>query len=246
MQATIYVTEEALNTTNAIKDLDYFERVLLSDDEATDLTKKEGYYLKNANKLHIAALPPNARIGVRLGPEAAANYHRHVSMPSNLRGCIFEKAPHLPDGYADIVMYWSGETINTNTSGGAHFQCPLNEYMVDLTAMNATDDDDEMAAAPVLMDKLLSEGVVVCITGVESLIADLSLHHFIEIKIPVNQSMLGLELEDFRSEKAYESSPSQQYERIYLKVADIICAPDRDRIFIDVIRHDLIDYGYWY
>ena len=127
-----------------------------------------------------------------------------------------------------------------------YFQNQQNEYMVDLTAINTAGGDEDAGVAPVLTDKLLSEGVVVCITGVESLIADLSLHHFIEIAIPVNQSMLGLELEDFRSVKDYENSPSQQYERIYLKVADIICAPDHDRIFIDVIRHDLIDYGYWY
>lgn len=246
MQATIYVTAEALKTANAIKDLDYYDRVSLSDDESTALCKKEGYFLKNANTLHLAALPCDARIGLRLGPADAENYRHHVSMPINLRGCIFEKAPHLPEGYAEIVAYWSGTPVNKNTSGAVYFQNPQNEYMVDLTAVHAAEDDTEVAVTAALMDNLLSEGVVVCITGVERLIADLSLHHFIEVQIPINQPMLGLELEGFRSEKAYESSLSQQYERIYLKVANIISAPDRDRIFIDILRHELLDYGYWY
>jgi hypothetical protein len=244
MQATIYVTQEAMETANAIKDLDYYDRVSLSDDETTDLSMHDGYYLKNANKLHLAVLPASANVPICLSPDEPAIYHRHVSMPANLRGCIFEKAPHLPDGYAGIVTYWSGEPINTNTSGAAYFQCSLNDYMVDLTPTDANAGND--GAASVVMDNLLSEGVVVCIDDVESLIANLSLHDFIEIKLPINQSMLGIETVDFRSAKEYDAGLDPRCERIHLKVAEILRSPDRNRIFVDVLRHDLIDYGYWY
>lgn len=246
MQARIYVTHDALETAEAIKDLDYHSRMLLTDDEAADPSTKPGYYLKNANKLKLAALPADARVGVCLSPEDPITFRRHVSMPANLRGCIFEKAPLLPNRYADIVTYWSGKPVNATASGTVYFQNPLNEYMVDLAVISDADDHDlaVLAAAPV--DRLLSEGIVVCISAVEDLIADLSLRHYIEIRIPVSQSMLGVEPDDFRSDKPYDVSAEQQCERIFISVADIICSPDRDRIYIDVIRHELFDYGFFY
>ena len=246
MQARIYVTHDALETAEAIKDLDYHSRMLLTDDEAADPSTKPGYYLKNANKLKLAALPEDARVGVCLPPEDPITFRRHVSMPAALRGCIVEKAPHLPHKYADIVTYWSGEPVNANASGAVYFQNPLNEYMVDLAAISDADNDDlaVLAAAPV--DRLLSEGIVVCISGVEDQIADLSLRHFIEVRIPVSQDMLGVEPDEFRSDKSYDLSADQQCERIYISVADIICSPDCNRIYIDVIRHELMDYGFTY
>jgi hypothetical protein len=245
MQARIYVTPDALETAQSIKDLDYHSRMLLTDDEAADPSAKPGYYLKNANKLKLSALPLNAKVGICLSLEDPITFRRHVSMPVDLRGCVFEKAPHLPDRYADIVTYWSGEPVNANASGAVYFQNPLNEYMVDLAAISDADDDQAvLTAAPV--DRLLSEGIVVCISGVEDLITDLSLRHFIEVRIPVSQDMLGVEPDDFRSNKAYDLSAEQQCERIFISVADIICSPDRDRIYIDVIRHELFDYGFFY
>lgn len=247
-QAIIYVTEDALATANAIKDLSYYDRMLLGDDEATDLSQKPGYFLKNANKLRLAALPSDAVVSLRVVPEEPVIYRRHVSMPTNLRGCIFEKAPHLPDGYAGIVTYWSGPPVNSNTSGAAYFQNKQNEYMVDLTALEAADGEpDAIAAASAVMDNLLSEGVVVCITGLEKLLADLPVVSYIEIAVPVDGSMLGVEPDDFQSEKAYALDPSQQYERVFLLVGDILLhSPDPDRIYIDLIRTELLSYGYWY
>lgn len=246
MQATIYVTADAFETAEAIKDLDYHSLLLLTDDEATDPSRKPGYYLKNANKLKLAPLPENAKIGICLFPENPTTYKRHVSIPTNLRGCIFEKAPHLPDKYADIVTYWSGEPVNANTSGAVYFQNSLNEYMVDLTAIGDADDYDQAVLSSAPVDRLLSEGIVVCITGVESLISDLSLHHFIEVRIPVSQAMLGVEPDDFRSDKAYEVNAEQQCERIFIRVADIICSPDRDRVMVDALRTEWNNYGFFY
>ena len=171
-------------------------------------------------------------------------YCRHISLPSNLRGCVFEKA-NLPEGYAANVTYWSGLPVNSNTGGACHFQPPENQYVVDMSALEAVIAGDGNAAdASALIDDLLSEGVVVCIKDVESLIADLSIHHYIEVLIPLVDEMLGIEPDDFRSTKSYPTVPSQQYERVFLKVADIVRGPDRDRIYIDLLRHQLLDYGY--
>lgn len=99
MQATIYVTEQALAVADAIKDLDQSERLALSDDPATDLSTSEGYYLKCANRLDLAVLPPDALVGRRLTPEVPEVYEHHVSFPH--RGCIFENAPNLA---AQVVL----------------------------------------------------------------------------------------------------------------------------------------------
>lgn len=232
MQATIYVTTEAYQTTQIIKDLDYYDRTNLCD-ELPDLANRPGYHLKNANKLKLAILPINANIIQCLNHMDSPQ----VSMPANLRGCIFERAPDLPPGYADIVGYWSGKTVNTNTSGAVYFQCQLNAYMVDL----GTDPVDE----PVINDLLLSEGIVVAILGFAAMLPRLSPEDFIEIRFPLDLAMLGVEPDDFRSVEDYGMS-AEYGDRVFLKVADILASPDRDRVYIDLLCNELIDYGYWY
>lgn len=276
-QATIYVTNEAFQTSQTIKDLTNHERNNFCD-EVPDLYNREGYHLKNANSLQLAPLPAAARVVLvlSLGGDLEAP---QVSVPANLRGCIFEKAPDLPEDYADIVTYWSGPAVNSNSSGAAYYQCPLNAYMVDLTGAfeghaqagtstgtekvapggigGGTDgathgDADDVASGgtmpflvPAVTDRLLSEGVVVAVTGLSMILLGLSPDDFIEIKVPIDEDMLGNQPEAFQSTKDY-SCIAEQYERVFLKVADIQASPDRDRVFIDLLRNELLDYGYWY
>lgn len=240
-QATIYVTPEAMATAVAIKDLDYYTRVSMSDDEA-DLLHSPGYYLKNANKLKLAILPANAHVAITLSPTSELPCARAVSMPANLRGCIFEKAPDLPPQYADIVTYWSGEPVNLSDSRAVHFQSPLNEYLVELRPAPCDADD---AGEFVAVDRLLSEGVVVSVTGIAALIDGLLADDFVEIVIPVDSSIVGIEPDDFHSAKAYRLH-DEHVERIFVNVADIQRSPNPNHILIDAIRHELLDYGYWY
>jgi hypothetical protein len=231
-QATIYVTQETYDTAMMIKDLDHHDRANLCDD-LPDLANQPGYHLKNANKLKLAVLPDDANIVLHLNQINTPQ----VLMPSNLRGCIFEMAPNLPDGYADIVAYWSGQTINSNTSGAVYFQNQQNEYMVDLGA--------DPVGAPVINDRLLSEGVVVAITCLDQFLTGLSPDHFVEINFPIDVAMLGIEPDDFRSTGEY-SAASEDTGQVFLKVADILASPNPDCIYIDLLCNELIDYGYWY
>lgn len=235
MQATIYVAAEAYQTAKAIKDLDYYDRLNLSD-EMVGFDKRPGYHLKNANVLNLAVLPDAAMV---IDP-CAIGRALSMSAPANLRGCIFEGAPNLPDGYADIIAYWSGPSINLNTSGAAYFQCAINEYMVDLGA--------DPVCEPVVNDRLLSEGVVIFISEVSKLTEGLSPEAYIEIRFPIDPAMLGVEIDDFRSIKDYmvESAKGQLDDKVFLKVSDILRSPDPDRIYIELLRNELIDYGYWY
>lgn len=235
MQATIYVTNEAYRTAQAIKDLDYYDRLNLSDEEP-DFDKRPGYHLKNANVLKLAVLPDDAEV---IDP-AAIGHPLSMSAPANLRGCIFDGAPNLPDKYAEIIGYWSGASINLSSSGAAYFQCPLNEYMVNL--------GPDPLGDPVVNDRLLSEGIVILISDISKLLQGLSPDCYIEVNFPIDPSMVGVDLDDFRSTKDYpmESEQGQYFGQVFLKVSDVLQSPDPDRIYIELLRNELIDYGYWY
>ena len=65
MQATIYVTPQAMATVQALEGLDYYARADLMDKPETDLSQREGYYL-SANSMRLAVLPTGADVAVRL------------------------------------------------------------------------------------------------------------------------------------------------------------------------------------
>lgn len=234
MSAIIYVTTEAFATLQRIKDLDYYDRSLLIEEEPT-IADAPGFYFKNAKKMDFAPLPSDANIAAVITADSAPNVQ--LSFPTSLRGCIFDKAPYLSEHYAEIVTYWSGETFNPATSGAVYFQAKLNEYCVDLGADALSD--------PVINDQLLSEGVVVSISGLSSVIQGLPREAFIQIVVPMDTSMLGIEQGNFLSSKEYDLH-SDQVDTVFLKVADILDSPDPDHIYIDLLRHELLDYGYWY
>lgn len=245
MTGTIYVTKEAMATIDAIKNLDYYDRCELSDSEETNFTSKEGYYLKDGNALPVAVLPDSAEVIMRLVPEDEATYARHVSFPPELRGCVFEKAPHLPDRFSEIIRYWSGKTVNSNVGGAAFYQNPNNCYLVDLSALDAIEDNDEQLVTA-KFDALLSEGVVIRITGLGQMLLNAKMNQFVEIVIPVDESMLGQDNGNFRSDKPYDQRPKEHAERIFLKVADIFTSPNSDDVLIDVLRYEALDYGFHY
>lgn len=239
MQATIYVTREAMATAIAIKDLDYYARVSLADDASTDLSNQPGYYLKNADKIKLAELPTAAHVALHLRAGDQLRTTFEISMPTSLRGCIFEHAPNLPDRYADIIAYWSGPPLNAGDHRAVYFQNPQNEYLVELRG----EIDDEGCTSA---DRLLSEGIVASIKGVAAMIASLSPEDFIEVEIPIDASMVGIENDGFRSSAPYSASETGRCEHIYLKVSDVLRSPDPDHIMIDLLRYELLDYGYWY
>jgi hypothetical protein len=236
MTATIHVTKEAYATSILLKNLDYHDRLALSDDE--DFTQREGYYLKNSKALQLAVVPENAHVALLLDPNDPTRFDAHVCLPMHLRGCIFENAPVLPERYAEIIRYWSGSTVNSKEGGAVYFQNPLNEYMVDLVSAN----DDSGQQVP--LDDLLSEGVVVYLRNLGALAADMNASDFIQITLPIDEAVLGNQDDEFQ-QKPYQSS-AERFEQIFLSVSEILASPDPDNIFIDLLRHELLDYGYFY
>lgn len=246
MTVKIYTTSQAIRTVLAIKDLDYYDRCTLADIPATDPTKNEGYYLKVGNEFDLEALPDDARIAVRIAAADAAMFSAHVSIPTELRGCIFEKAPKLPPHYREIIHYWSGETLNTNGSGAAYYQNPVNTYVVNLSALEAAQEAGNYSGNVEGMDALLSEGVVIAVSGLGTLTADSSPDAFVEIEIPIDENMVNLDNGDFLTSKNYADRDAKRVERIFLRVSDIRNSPDPDSVFVDALRYEEMDYGFYY
>lgn len=81
MQANIYIYKQAMATVSAIKHLDYYDQVSVSDDFSADLTYHPGYYL-NKNALCLVELPKDARPALFPSPADASRYGQHVRIPS--------------------------------------------------------------------------------------------------------------------------------------------------------------------
>lgn len=240
MPATIYVSPASLATMTLIASLDYYDRVTLSDDPATDPSHREGYYLKNLSHLAVSALPDDANIVCQLNAGAP-----EVSFPAELRGCIFERAPCLPPNYQSIITYWSGAPLNADDDCAIYYQCPAQRYEVPLAN---PDDSSEVtcswnSARP--FDALVSEGVVVSIAGLGTLLSNASDDDFVSVALPIDDDLLGLDNGGFLAEKPYDVT-STRAERIFLRVGDIRHAPDPQCIYIDVLRYEELDYGFYY
>jgi len=96
------------------------------------------------------------------------------------------------------------------------------------------------------MDTLLSEGVVIQIRGLGKILGNTSDEGFVEIEIPLDESLLALDNPEFLTGKLYDRATGQRSERIFLKVSDIRCSPDPDQIFVDALSYEELDYGFYY
>jgi len=238
LSATIYVTPACLATMRLIAPLDYYDRCTLSDDPTTDPTRREGYYLKDLSFLSVSALPDAAHIVLQLDAGAA-----EVSFPTDLRGCIFEGAPHLPPNYQRIIAYWSGRPINADQECAIYYQCPAQRYEVPMAQLEAISASMSDWAKPI--DALVSEGVVVSITGLDAQLSHAADDDFVSVALPIDEDLLGLDNGGFLAESEYNVT-SGRVERIFLRVADIRHSPDPQRIYIDILRYEELDYGFYY
>ncbi len=225
---TIYVTAQALATVTAIAGLDECERDALNGKLETRLNQREGYYL-SSESMQLAVLPEGADVALTLTPNEPVQFLHHVSFPPELRGVVFSGAPKLPENYAAVLAYWSPLEITEHFDGAQYVQNLLNEYPVPESGG----------------DVLLSNGVVLCIRDVAVLTAGLHPNQFIEIHIPVQADMLGVDRELFDSEQAYDLDPSHAWERLFLRVQDALASPDPDFIAIAALHTENHDAEFY-
>jgi hypothetical protein len=240
MRATIYVSDASFDTMTLISPLDYYDRCVLSDTPETDPTGRPGYYLKNLSNLDAAVLPKGASIALALDAVDGT-----VSFPTALRGCIFEHAPRLPPDYKDIVTYWSGTTVNSNASGAAYYQNRLQAYDVCLSALANEPELMSRVVHTPLIDALVSEGVVVAVIGLGSRLVSASDTDFVSIGLAIDDAMLGLDNGELLTGQFYRQMTSRS-EQIFLNVGEVRRSPNPDRIYIDILRYEELDYGFYY
>ena len=226
-------------TVKGLEELDYYERSLLAANPETDLSRREGYYL-NAACMRLAVVPPRARIVLTLKPSSADIYRRHVFFPPELRGVIFNRAPHLPDNYAAVLAYWSPLEVGTLHEGAQYFQNPQNAYLVSFGPEAEPRHDGESA------DILLSDALVVVVRGCAGVAAKADPDQFVEVHVPINSALLDADSEGYGAAEVLTGNPHQRCERMFLSVRDIVASPNPDYIAIAAIHTELWDYGYYY
>lgn len=67
----------------------------------------------------------------------------------------------------------------------------------------------------------------------------------LEIEIPLDESLLVLDNSKFLTGKLYDRSTSRRLEHILLQISDIRQSRDPDEIFVDALRYEGLDYGFF-
>ncbi len=234
MQATIYITATAMATVAALDGLDEGQRDLLAFNPETDIRQREGYYLA-ADCMKLAVLPDGADVApvlaLSLSPADAAHYDRHVTYPAELRGVVFSGAPRLPKDYERTLAFWSSLKMTADHDGAQHVQSRFFEYPV-----------PEIDGRP--QDALLSNGIVMRLKDLP--IHGLEPESFIEVQVPILADFLGMDRWLFDSNLPYSGSPNNhQFERIYLRVKDILESIHPDAIYIAVLHTENFDAAFY-
>lgn len=162
-------------------------------------------------------------------------------------GIIFENAKGLPECFKDSMLYWCDH--ENKEEALVYYQNSRHQYMIDI---------ESAARTGVVEDKLITESYVV---EVVDLPTDLSIYNqdaFIKLSINFDiRALCGTNgvtdnedceavplLTEESDPKVYASSNNEGL-TIYLKVSDIV-EFNRPRIFLDLIRYEMLDYGYYY
>lgn len=228
---TIYISATAMATIKSLAGLTECDRDILNLNKTHPANRREGYYI-NAESLRLAMMPAAAVIAMHICPVTAATYGTPISFPTELRGVIFAGAPNLPDNYAAILTYWSPLAMTSDYNGAQHCQNQLNQYVV--PELNG-----------VTRDALLSNGIVMCIDGLGLHVNQLDTNQYIEVRVPVDFDMLGMDRERFDSDMDYQVDSYQPFERVYLKVGDIQASPNPNFIALTVLHTENFDADFF-
>ncbi len=136
-------------------------------------------------------------------------------------------------------------TVGAFHQNAVYYQNVHNAYLVQLVVADSDDAGDPYAER-VSADELLTDGVVFCISGLGARVEDCDPQQFVEVHLPIDPVILGIEHDGLRSSDEYRYDPNSQWDRIYLRVADIMASPDPNFVAISAFRSEFHDYGYVY
>jgi hypothetical protein len=154
-----------------------------------------------------------------------------ISTPEEFQYCIFEKAPNLPLLYKENIEYWGGYEIEIPVvdTGCIFYQDSTgkHEYFIEMDEYEGT-----------ITDKLISSGIVVKIeNALDTAKANSSSFFKISVKVPFHL---------FDDDISEASRIAHRIEIFYLYAMDIINSPTPNEIYIDLLRYELLDYGWYY
>jgi hypothetical protein len=234
--ANIYLSKEAAEGLDNLS-TDFYDRTReskLFEADAPD-PKFPDWYFFNWQNLKYEALPDNAKI-------VKPSHNLVVEIPDDLRGCIFEGAPNLPPMYAENINYWGRNRVKEvgEDTGMIYYQATGHSYMIPI---NWDLDEEDLAKEPAMNTKLISESIVVKIVGLGYECGSVAEDYYVQIDVPVAKGAL----EEGAIFDGYELVEGiTEFMTIYLKVEDVLHSPTPNEIYIDLLRYELLDYGYYY
>lgn len=258
--ANIYLPEETLATIKLIEKAGFYDRGRIDFEDYVEFSGEgKGLFTKTEKEIPpgFFLIPDN---DYKVLPEGnyeivdANKVRYYVEVPQDLRGPIFSEAPNLPPNFITSIAYWGRTRLPPHDDCMVYFQPPGHDYMIerhyDKEGWDDTEPDD-------IKDEVISEGIVVQVR-VASSVEELSHFNpdsFLAVEIPIDLTCLGLsEYYGHWSPTPFvkEIEKPQRWdvvylkEKIYLKIGDIIGAEDPFNMYMDLLRYELYDYGYYY
>lgn len=152
-------------------------------------------------------------------------------------GIVFSNSPTLEEEYLSIFKYWNKKKENIDV-GAVYYQNTDYAYMV-----NLEEEGGEVLEKP-NEDELLSEAYVVKL----EIPALTNTTGFIEFIIGLDPWMFTEDggMEVMPVNKLVDTIEGDAQFSFYLSVEEILASPNPNLVYIDLIRYEMLDYGYYY
>lgn len=178
-----------------------------------------------------------------------------VDFDAGLSGVVFESAPGLPGRYKEKIFHWGNGRERDWDTGAVHHQNEAHEYFIDLSTSEADGGEEALKAA----NAILSEGFVCRVPGLGGRLrsAGAAPTDFASFAFLTGDALVDdVEGEGCEYMPRDGASPFPQNQKrkagnsnevlFSLMARDVWASPDPDELFIDLVRFELLDYGYYY
>ena len=158
----------------------------------------------------------------------------------SVSGIIFAGG-NLSESDKASIRYWN--TPIEPAYGAAYYQNPNHEYMVKLGPEPVLDGLDSTFNT-LAKEEQLTEGFVVRVKWPD-------LGHFTDGLVVVNvgvdfDKLRGIDALEYGEDNNPVSPTGNDIMTFYVRIADIKASPTRDYGLFDIIRYEMLDYGYHY
>jgi len=254
----IYLREEEYSFVKVLERFSHLERIQFLKDKKPILTKEElGSYMLNYNRLRIEKLPCLNNIPVFIK-------NNDVFIKDALSGVIFSNNYKIDKNFKSQMMYWNKcESLDKlNDERIVYYQNPTFRYHIDIPSNNT--DDGYFEKSNTSQDVLLSEGIPVNLFGLAEKLMKTPIQEyndaFVNVKLTLDGDLFLHNSLNEKFDRLKDFNPTTKnlckilcgskrnsvILNFYLKISDILKCPNPNDIWIDLLRYEMIDYGYFY